>query len=366
VKSKRLPKSKKEAKSMSSWYNSSWFSANEVQAWTPGASNTTTAKGPGKVVKGTNHEITNLKQAHLSGKLDSWNELKPQNNTTKVSGTGNNNDNKTRKITENGLLPPPSTNSLSFFELPTNAATHQGAWDAYVITEPTPKPSPQLPPSISSEEFSQVKLSDLWEPPTQLPNSPEIEKSSCPESPCPESTCPDSPKDFQLRPKRNIDIEAELNRQNLYKTELCQSWGETGTCRYGTKCQFAHGSGELRPVLRHPKYKTEICKTFNTLGTCPYGKRCRFVHHASELRSPSADLEPEFSAPAEDPEITAEIQRKLNDLNLGLLAPDPVFQPDQSETPENPSEREGSGGSSVSVKKGSRLPFFQKLRKQKW
>jgi len=342
---------------MSSWYNSSWFSANEVQAWTPSAS-TTTAKGPGKVVKGTNHEITNLKQPHTSVKSDNWNELKPQNNNNnKVSGTvnnnNNNNDNKTRKITENGLLPPPSTNSLSFFELPTNAATHQGAWDAYVITEPTPKPSPQLPPSISSEEFSQVKLSDLWDIPTQLPNNPEMENS-------PNS---DFPNDYQQRPKRNIDIEAELNRQNLYKTELCQSWGETGTCRYGTKCQFAHGSEELRPVLRHPKYKTEICKTFNTLGTCPYGKRCRFVHHVSELRSPSADLEPEFSVPPEDPEITAEIQRKLNDLNLGLLAPDPVFQPDQSE----PSDREGGGGGgSVSVKKGSRLPFFQKLRKQKW
>jgi len=334
---------------MTSWYNSSWFSANEVQAWTPGAS--TTTKGTGKVVKGTtNHEITNLKQPHSSVKSDNWNELKPNNN--KVGGTGNNNDTKTRKITENGLLPPPSTNSLSFFELPTNAATHQGAWDAYVIIEPTPKPSPQLPPSISSEEFSPVKLSDLWEPPTQLPNNSEMDKSPG----------PDLSKDFQQRPKRNIDIEAELNRQNLYKTELCQSWGETGTCRYGTKCQFAHGSAELRPVLRHPKYKTEICKTFNTLGTCPYGKRCRFVHHVSELRSPSADVEPEFSVPAEDPEITAEIQRKLNELNLGLLAPDPVFQPDQSE----PSEPEREGGGSVSVKKGSRLPFFQKLRKKKW
>ena len=29
-------------------------------------------------------------------------------------------------------------------------------------------------------------------------------------------------------------------------------------CRYGGKCQFAHGSHELRPVQRHPKYKTEV------------------------------------------------------------------------------------------------------------
>jgi hypothetical protein len=76
----------------------------------------------------------------------------------------------------------------------------------------------------------------------------------------------------------------------LYKTELCRSWEEFGSCRYGAKvcagcwvafagwmsfifpptsqlassqppspparaqqCQFAHTRGELRPVQRHPK-----------------------------------------------------------------------------------------------------------------
>ena len=46
----------------------------------------------------------------------------------------------------------------------------------------------------------------------------------------------------------------------LYKTEMCRSWEETGGCRYGAKCQFAHGSWELRPVVRHPKYKTEVSR----------------------------------------------------------------------------------------------------------
>lgn len=63
-----------------------------------------------------------------------------------------------------------------------------------------------------------------------------------------------------------------------YKTELCKSFTETGVCRYGVKCQFAHGKEEVRAVLRHPKYKTEICKTFHNTGTCPYGIRCRFIH----------------------------------------------------------------------------------------
>jgi len=73
-------------------------------------------------------------------------------------------------------------------------------------------------------------------------------------------------------------IEQELSRQNLYKTELCRSFADTGCCKYGHKCQFAHGQHELRPVLRHPKYKTEICKSFATTGQCSYGARCRFIH----------------------------------------------------------------------------------------
>ena len=48
---------------------------------------------------------------------------------------------------------------------------------------------------------------------------------------------------------------AANRKQSLYKTELCRSWEEKGSCRYGTKCQFAHGEDELRLVQRHPKVK---------------------------------------------------------------------------------------------------------------
>ncbi|KAF9243865.1 hypothetical protein BU15DRAFT_86298 [Melanogaster broomeanus] len=71
---------------------------------------------------------------------------------------------------------------------------------------------------------------------------------------------------------------ANNRKLGLYKTELCRSWEEKGTCRYGAKCQFAHGEEELRVVSRHPKYKTEICRTFWVSGACPYGKRCCFIH----------------------------------------------------------------------------------------
>ncbi|KAK6470623.1 mRNA decay activator protein ZFP36L1-like [Huso huso] len=73
-----------------------------------------------------------------------------------------------------------------------------------------------------------------------------------------------------------------------YKTELCRTFDESGTCKYGTKCQFAHGMDEVRGLSRHPKYKTEPCRTFHTIGFCPYGARCHFIHNEDEQRPAAA------------------------------------------------------------------------------
>eukprot|EP01089_Gocevia_fonbrunei_P017309 TRINITY_DN5584_c0_g2_i1.p1 TRINITY_DN5584_c0_g2~~TRINITY_DN5584_c0_g2_i1.p1 ORF type:complete len:450 (-),score=63.70 TRINITY_DN5584_c0_g2_i1:56-1405(-) len=133
--------------------------------------------------------------------------------------------------------------------------------------------------NAQSMRYVNAYLPNLGRPPTSSPvfrkkKSPPSEEN--PPLP-PEETWPLPP----VSPKRVPDIEKELNAQNLYKTELCRPFEETGACRYGSKCQFAHGLPELRPILRHPKYKTEICKTFHNLGTCPYGARCRFIHRSS-------------------------------------------------------------------------------------
>ncbi|CAN0406652.1 unnamed protein product [Lampetra planeri] len=77
-----------------------------------------------------------------------------------------------------------------------------------------------------------------------------------------------------------------------YKTELCRPFEENGVCKYGDKCQFAHGGHELRSLVRHPKYKTELCRTFHTIGFCPYGPRCHFIHNADEQRSPTSQQPP--------------------------------------------------------------------------
>lgn len=91
--------------------------------------------------------------------------------------------------------------------------------------------------------------------------------------------------------ERALSLSAEEERRRTssnssrYKTELCRPFEENGTCKYGDKCQFAHGVHELRSLSRHPKYKTELCRTFHTIGFCPYGPRCHFIHNAEERRA---------------------------------------------------------------------------------
>ncbi|KAK9816485.1 hypothetical protein WJX72_000874 [[Myrmecia] bisecta] len=107
-------------------------------------------------------------------------------------------------------------------------------------------------------------------------------------------------------------------QDSFYKTELCRSWEETGSCRYGGKCQFAHGPHELRPVQRHPKYKTEVCRTFANTGTCPYGTRCRFIHRSkdaalsllSPLKDSAALTSPTAAGPASASAVSLESTRK--------------------------------------------------------
>lgn len=86
-----------------------------------------------------------------------------------------------------------------------------------------------------------------------------------------------------------IDQHRKLDRSvseptSRYKTELCRPFEESGVCKYGDKCQFAHGYNELRNLTRHPKYKTELCRTFHTIALCPYGARCHFIHNFEEAR----------------------------------------------------------------------------------
>jgi hypothetical protein len=136
----------------------------------------------------------------------------------------------------------------------------------------------QVQQVFSTKEFVQVSSNQHWNAlnPRFGPIQPEMNKKAS--KVIPTAVIPAELPLISRLPLTEAEPEDEATAQNLYKTEYCRSFEETGSCRYGMKCQFAHGSAELRPVSRHPKYKTEVCKTFHSIGTCPYGKRCRFIH----------------------------------------------------------------------------------------
>lgn len=93
------------------------------------------------------------------------------------------------------------------------------------------------------------------------------------------STATSVPPPPGFPPSSNLPAQLQpMASPNRYKTELCRGFQETGSCKYGSKCQFAHGEAELRGLYRHPKYKTEPCRTFYNFGYCPYGSRCHFIH----------------------------------------------------------------------------------------
>ncbi|XP_035011169.1 mRNA decay activator protein ZFP36L1 [Hippoglossus stenolepis] len=92
----------------------------------------------------------------------------------------------------------------------------------------------------------------------------------------------DSPTALSTSSSLSTSSLSTSSSSSRYKTELCRSFTESGLCKYGGKCQFAHGQDELRDLNRHPKYKTEPCRTFHTIGFCPYGIRCHFVHNGEE------------------------------------------------------------------------------------
>ncbi|KAI3675871.1 hypothetical protein L1987_85467 [Smallanthus sonchifolius] len=73
-----------------------------------------------------------------------------------------------------------------------------------------------------------------------------------------------------------------------HKPDLCLSYLEnSGFCRYGSKCQFAHGKQEIHPVPFSYKSALETCKSYNLSRTCAFGSKCRFIHHETSTPTSS-------------------------------------------------------------------------------
>ncbi|KAJ1481527.1 hypothetical protein T484DRAFT_1577591, partial [Baffinella frigidus] len=63
-----------------------------------------------------------------------------------------------------------------------------------------------------------------------------------------------------------------------YKTRVCAYFQTTGACHFGERCNFAHGSEDLRTVAEPDVFKTRLCSTFLEKGSCWYGAACSFAH----------------------------------------------------------------------------------------
>lgn len=129
---------------------------------------------------------------------------------------------------------------------------------------------------------------------------------------------------------------------NRYKTELCRPFQENRFCKYGDKCQFAHGEDDLRVLPRHPKYKTELCRTYHSSGFCPYGPRCHFIHNMEEARQLPPETPPHSPVKKSPGNFTASLPISPS-LDSGISSPDGYFSGKSFEFPAVGSQSSGSG-----------------------
>ncbi|KAK8518981.1 hypothetical protein V6N12_012215 [Hibiscus sabdariffa] len=68
----------------------------------------------------------------------------------------------------------------------------------------------------------------------------------------------------------------------FYKSEICRAWEEFGHCRYGSKCQFAHGKEDVRPTCFPFRTKSEVYKSYASTVPNAFGSKPRLLHPLTE------------------------------------------------------------------------------------
>ncbi len=88
---------------------------------------------------------------------------------------------------------------------------------------------------------------------------------------------------------------------------MCTMWAATGKCAKADKCNYAHGEHELRRSVTHAaalalqncggafhhfsiqptdqaRYKIKLCQFYHETGRCKFGDKCFYAHGSNELR----------------------------------------------------------------------------------
>ncbi|GAB5372494.1 hypothetical protein AAMO2058_001670600 [Amorphochlora amoebiformis] len=78
-----------------------------------------------------------------------------------------------------------------------------------------------------------------------------------------------------------------------YKTEICDQWMCFGVCKFGQRCDFAHGSDQLCSRILGKNFKSMMCPELFARNSfrkrnCRYGDRCTFAHPSDMVRVSSA------------------------------------------------------------------------------
>ena len=125
----------------------------------------------------------------------------------------------------------------------------------------------------------------------------------------------------------NINNTTKNTNHTKYKISLCKHYNTQKGCRYGEKCQFAHGNLDLRPNISQYSpmiqnqndflnYKVVKCKNWDKNKTCKYGMYCSFAHGNNELRTKKDNLTQILAFPMlNNPGMMIPVKKDFNGLN---------------------------------------------------
>lgn len=62
------------------------------------------------------------------------------------------------------------------------------------------------------------------------------------------------------------------------KSDECFTFRDNGSCEYGDKCRYRHGTADTRDLDQVKKRANGTCYEWKEKGDCKWGARCRFAH----------------------------------------------------------------------------------------